>query len=365
MRRLGTIAALAAAAVLVGAPIAHACGFLVSENGAVRLGRTTTFVTWEDGVERYITNFSFEGVTDSFGTIIPLPAEPTDVSRAGDWTLQRLQIEVAREEPLLAFGAVKRVAAVADAEVILETTIDSLDVVVLKGGAGEVLTWVNENGFDLPEGPATDHMLQFYAARSPYFLAARFDAKRAAQDDFVSGDGIPVQITMPTLRPWVPLHILHGARPDTSIINADVFLLTPDRPDLLHGEGLEVNRSEWADDLLLDDLRSDENMAWIPHDGWFTHLILETDATNLTYDLSVGVGGESPSFVDAGFTHVEPNAETLAAFGLQQIHWTHGLFGLLAAAVIGGAVVASLMGRSKMEAASARSAGAPRNGEQL
>lgn len=347
MRRLGIIAALVAATVLVGAPIAYACGFLVSENGAVRLGRTTTFVTWEDGVERYITNFSFEGIADSFGTIIPLPAEPTDVSRAGDWTLQRLQIEVAREQPLLAFGAVKRLAEGADAEVILSTTIDSLDVVVLKGGAAEVLTWVNANGFDLPEGPATDHMLQFYANRSPYFLAARFDAERAEQDDFVAGDGIPVQITMPTPRPWVPLHILHGAQPDTSIINADVFLLTPDRPNLLHGEGLDVNVSEPADDRLLDDLRSDENMEWIPTDAWFTHLILETDASNLTYDLSVGVGDTAPSFVDAGFTHIEPNSETLRAFGLQQIHWTHGFFGLLAAATIGGVVVASLIGRSK------------------
>jgi hypothetical protein len=345
MRRLGVIAALVAVTVLVGAPIAHACGFLVSENGAVRLGRTTTFVTWEDGIERYITNFSFEGVADSFGSIIPLPAEPSDVSRAGDWTLQRLQIEVARENPLLVFGASKLAFEARDAEVILQTTIDSLDVVVLKGGAAQVLTWVNENGFDLPEGPATDHMLQFYASRSPYFLAARFDAERAEQDDFVAGDGIPVQITMPTPRPWIPLHILHGAQPDTSIINADIFLLTPDRPNLLHGEGLEVNVSQPADDLLLSDLRSDENMEWIPDQGWFTHLILETDATNLTYDLSVGVGGTPPSFVDAGFTRIEPTDVTLRAFGLQQIHWTHGLLGLLLAAVVGGVVVGWVMGR--------------------
>ena len=91
-----------------------------------------------------------------------------------------------------------------------------------------------------------------------------------------------------------------------SIINADIFLLTPDRPNLLHGEGLEVNVSQPADDLLLSDLRSDENMEWIPDQGWFTHLILETDASNLTYDLSVGVGDTPPSFVDAGFTRIEP-----------------------------------------------------------
>ncbi|MEE8489017.1 MAG: DUF2330 domain-containing protein, partial [Acidimicrobiia bacterium] len=107
MRRIGLLSAIVAIMLLAGAPVAQACGFLVSANGAVRLGRTTTFVTWEDGVERYITNFTFEGDVDSFGSLIPLPSEPTDVKRAGDWTLQRLQIEVNREAPLLAFGVLK------------------------------------------------------------------------------------------------------------------------------------------------------------------------------------------------------------------------------------------------------------------
>lgn len=337
MRRIGLLSAIVAIMLLVGAPVAQACGFLVSANGAVRLGRTTTFVTWEDGVERYITNFTFEGDVDSFGSLIPLPSEPTDVKRAGDWTLQRLQIEVNREAPLLAFGVLKAVAE-DGAQVILRTQIDSLDIVVLKGGADDVLTWVNDNGFELPDGPATAHMLEFYASRSPYFLAARFDADRAQQDGFGSGDGIPVQITLPTPRPWVPLHILHGAQPDSSIVNADIFLLTPERPDLLHGEGLQVNVSEMASDLLLDDLRSDENMEWIPEEGWFTHLILETDAENLTYDLSVGVGDIPPSFVDAGFTRIEPTDDSLQAMGLERIHWTNGAWVVAMAAILGGLI---------------------------
>ena len=337
MRRTVFVMTIGLLVVLIGAPIAQACGFLVSSNGAVRLGRTTTFVTWEEGIERYITNFTFEGDVDSFGSLIPLPAEPTDVKRAGDWTLQRLQIEVNREAPLLTFGAVKEVAA-DGAQVILRAQIDSLAVVVLKGGADDVLTWVNDNGFDLPVGPATQHMLDYYASRSPYFLAARFDSELANQDGFTSGDGIPVQITMPTPRPWVPLHILHGAQPDSSIINADIFLLTPERPDLLHGEGLVLNISEPANALLLDDLRSDENMEWIPEEGWFSHLILETDAENLVYDLSVGVEGAPPSLVDAGFTRVEPTEALLEAFGLEQVHWTNGLAAFVLAAILGGLI---------------------------
>lgn len=317
MKRILTVVVIVLVASLMAAPVALACGFLVSANGAVRLGTTTTFVVWEDGIEHYITNFTFEGPAESFGSLIPLPAEPTDVTRAGDWTLQRLQREVS---PV---GLARLTAATEGAadsvEVLLRTRIDSLDVVVLKGGGVDVLAWVNENGFSLPPGPETDHMLEFYASRSPFFMAARFDADAAAQDDFVAGDGIPVQITMPTRRPWVPLHILHGATPDSEIIVADVFLLTPERPDLLYGEGLTIERSEWASDLLLDDLRSDEGMEWIPTQGWFTYLKLETEAANVVYDLSVGVGSTPPSFVDAGFMTVEPTPQHLEAVGLQWI----------------------------------------------
>ncbi|NNE75279.1 MAG: DUF2330 domain-containing protein [Acidimicrobiales bacterium] len=306
MRRLLGFFGVLVTAMVALAPAAAACGFLVSANGSVKLLKTTTFVAWEDGIERYITNFAFEGDAEAFGTLIPLPAEPTDVQRAGDWTLQRLVREVSPPvDRELAAPALDFLAAEGGrVEVILETKIDSLEVIVLKGGGQDVLAWVNDNGFNLPEGPETDHMLAYYGDRSPYFLAARFDADAAAADDFQSGDGIPVQITIPIDRPWVPLHILHGATPDQQVIEADVFLLTPDEPRLLYGAGLNTVRSEPANDLLLDDLRSDQNMEWIPDSGWFTYLELDTKAGNLTYDLAISVDGSQPSAVDAGLTMV-------------------------------------------------------------
>lgn len=315
MRRRLTAISGVLLALFLAAPVAQACGFLVAENGAVRLGKTTTFVAWEDGIEHYITNFTFEGDVESFGSIIPLPAEPTDVKKAGSWTLQRLGREVNPPE-LRFFGRAVASEAASDVEVILETRIDSLDVVVLKGGGAAVLDWVNENGFDLPPGPATTHLLEYYASRSPYFLAARFDFDAAAEDGFVSGDGIPVQIEIPTDRPWVPLHILHGASPDSAIINADVFVLTPERPRFLHGQGLTLEHSDAATQELLDDLRSDENMEWVPSDGWLSYLVLATEAENLVYDLAIGVDGQTPSLVDAGFARFDPTDEQLRSLGL-------------------------------------------------
>ncbi|MBT8208806.1 MAG: hypothetical protein KJO18_11060, partial [Acidimicrobiia bacterium] len=61
MRRFLTITSATLAALLLSTTGAAACGFLVSANGSVQLGKTTTFVAWEDGIERYITSFSFEG----------------------------------------------------------------------------------------------------------------------------------------------------------------------------------------------------------------------------------------------------------------------------------------------------------------
>ncbi len=192
MKRRITTVLLGVIAALLIAPAAYACGFLVSPNGSIRLGKTTTFVAWEDGIERYITNFTFEGPAEPFGSLIPLPAAPTDVTRAGDWTLQRLKREVSPPLEALTRTDATPAPTVGDVNVLLRTRIDSLDIVVLEGGGADVLAWVNDNGFNLPEGPQTDHMLDYYGSRSPYFLAARFDPDAAADDEFVAGDGVPI-----------------------------------------------------------------------------------------------------------------------------------------------------------------------------
>ena len=84
----------ALAVVLVAAPAA-ACGGLVGANGTIKLTRTTTLAAYHDGVERYVTSFEFDGQGKEVGSIVPLPGVPSTVERGGDWTLQRLEREVA------------------------------------------------------------------------------------------------------------------------------------------------------------------------------------------------------------------------------------------------------------------------------
>jgi hypothetical protein len=285
-------------AAVVVAPAARACGGLVGENGSIQLVRTTTLAAYHGGVERYVTSFEFSGEGGEVGSIVPLPDVPTAVERGGDWTLQRLTREVAPVERLALADAPS--AAAGSAEVVLEAKIDALDITVLRGGGDEVGRWALENGFFLtPDAP---EVLDFYAKRSPIFMAARFDAARARDLGQTSGDGTPIMLTIPTDEPWVPVRILGLGLDRSQIVEADVFLLTDQRPELLAGgPGLSIGRSEEASELLLDDLRSDVGMEWVPDELWFTYLRLSAEAGELTYDLAVASRpGSRPALADAG-----------------------------------------------------------------
>ena len=272
LRRSAVVAAAVGLVLAIGAAPALACGGLIGENGTIELVRTTTLAAYTDGVERYVTAFEFTGEGEEVGSIIPLPDIPTKVERGGDWTLQRLALEVAPPQPeALRLSADD--SASGEAEVILEVEIDALDITVLRGGGDAVGQWAAEHGFLLtPDAP---EILDFYAERSPVFMAARFNAERAADLGQQAGDSTPIMATIPTDDPWVPVRILGlGAAADDRI-EADVFVLTDDKPSLLAGgTGLTLMRSERAGDLLLDDLRSDVGMEWLPDDMWFSYLQL-------------------------------------------------------------------------------------------
>ena len=293
---LVTGAGLALAAAVLSAGPAGACGGLVAPNGTVRLLRTSTLAAYANGVEHYVTSFQFAGGGAEVGSIVPLPGIPTRVERGGDWTLQRLAQETQPPVADEAFRAVAQATAGAPARVILETRIDALDLTVLEGGGKAVGDWAREHGFALtPDAP---EVLDFYAERSPIFLAARFDATAAREKGQGIGDGTPIHLTIPTDRPWVPIRILALGRARAEPVEADVYLLTERRPKLLAGPGLIQERSEKASRSLLDDLRSDKGMEWMPEEMWLTHLLVDGPASDLDHDLAIHPTGGEPSRFD-------------------------------------------------------------------
>jgi hypothetical protein len=304
-------------ALLLAAP-AWACGGLIAPNGAIGLVKTSTLAGYHNGIEHYVTQFEFAGAKGEFGSIVPLPDEPTKVRKAGAWTLERLALEV---QPPIAFAesAVLSAAATRDGVEILQTKeVGALDITILKGGGDAVGRWAGENGFDL--SPDTPEVLDFYAERSPVFMAAKFDATEAARRGLEAGQGISIHLSIPTDDPWVPLRILALGQSGTAAVKADVFLLTPREPELLPGpagsgaalerDGLNLVRSEPASEFLLTDLAGDRGMHWLPTDGmWLTYLKLNEEARDLTYDLAMDVtGAGNPSPVDAGLPFTLPTS---------------------------------------------------------
>jgi hypothetical protein len=342
MKRLALTVAVMTS-VLIATP-ALACGGLVNPNGTVALLKTTTFVGYVQGVEHYVTSFAYAGGGAEFGSIIPLPGVPTKVQRAGDWTLQRLVREVAPPVAEAAFLSDSDAGTADKARVLLETRIDALDITILEGGGDAVGRWAKDNGFALtPDAP---EVLDFYADRSPIFMAARFDPEAAANREQQVGDGTPIHLTIPTPNPWVPLRILGLGLGDKARIEADVFLMTEGVPEMLPepvsaGQGVVLERSERASDLLLSDLRSGKGMDWLPADDmWFSYLKIDTTAGSLKHDLAIDATGiGTPSPVAAGLEVVRGSVELPSPLDWRYL-WIGGAGAML--------LVAYLLGRRSL-----------------
>jgi hypothetical protein len=336
-RTLGVLSATLVALLLTAGP-ALACGGLIGPNGAVNLLRTTTFAGYHDGVEHYVTAFQFAGGGGAFGSITPLPDVPSSVEKGGDWTLQRLIRETQPIETDALFSARSAVPA-ASAEELMKVRIDALDVTVLRGGAAAIGTWAKDHGFRLP--PDAPEVLDFYARRSPIFLAAAFDADAAAARGQAVGDGTSVHITIPTDDPWVPLRILALGKGGDESVEADVYLLTDAQPSLLPTpvgvNGIDLAHSDRATVELLSDLRSDRGMGWVPDAAWLTQVRVDATAANLSYDLAIDPTGTGmPSRVDAGWELPSPADVARGVNG-----WSLGL--AIGVVALGIAALAGLM----------------------
>ena len=288
-----------AAAVLLQAGQALACGGLVAPDGDVHLAKATTFVAWSGGVEHYVTSFAFTGAVADVGWIVPLPAIPTSIKEAGAWTLQRLEREFAPPVPEAQQLDYAAAGVGAPAIVIEQVQVEALDVTVLKGSGQAVIDWCAHNGF-LVSAEIKNHLLR-YAASTPIFMAAKYNTSLALQRHQQAGDGVPLLITMRTQHLWVPLEILAN---EGSPVNADLFLLTDSPLHTANGiaitsrltngatldsaPGFTVAGAEPMNASLHNDLSIDRNMSWVPAGGYVTYLTLNAAGATVTYDLGVG-----------------------------------------------------------------------------
>ena len=319
---LGLTLCLGMFQVMQAAP-ALACGGLVAPDGDVRLGRAATLIAWHDGIEHYLTSFSYEGDVKNLGWIVPLPAVPLKIEPGGRWTLQRLARETQPQQLLFGEADQAAGAATSAAEVLQQVTIEALNITVLRGSGQAVLDWCAQNGFAV-DGDTRAHLL-LYAQGSPIFMAAKYDTSAAQARHQQVGDGAPVLITMRTPHPWVPLEVLAL---DGQIVHADLYFLTDDPLntsglaaaagqsavgfDVGGAQGLKVAFQERMNAGLYHDLSTDRNMNWVRADSWLTYVALDAPAAAVTYDLSVTPDGVM------SLTHFgdSPNAKAQSASAL-------------------------------------------------
>ncbi len=295
--------AAAGAAVALGLLAAQtlpalACGGLIAPDGDVRLDRAATLIAWHDGIEHYMTSFAYEGDSSSLGWIVPLPAVPLSVEEGGAWTLQRLSREVHPPDPRAGIET----AAPASADVLQQVQIEALNVTILRGSGESVLQWASQNGFFINDETRA-HLLD-YARGSPIFMAAKYDTSIAKARHQLSGDGVPILITMKTAHPWVSLEVLALGNSD---VHADLYFLT-DEPlntsdaNAIIGQsavgsqvpgapGMQVAFQEQMNATLYHDLSTDRNMSWVRPDGWLTYLSLDASDNTVTYDMGISPRG--------------------------------------------------------------------------
>ena len=88
---------------------------------------------------------------------------------------------------------------------------------------------------------------------------------------------------------------------------------------------MRLDNSQAASQSLLDDLRSDRGMEWIPRDGWLTKIAIDAAAPQLSFDLAIDASGQGvPSWVQAGFDAPQPIV-------IESATWTRMVFAAIVA----------------------------------
>ena len=162
---------------------AAACGGLVGENGTIQLQRTTTLAAYHDGVEHYVTSFEFTGRARRSVRSSRCRACRRAVERGGDWTLQRLEREVAPLDERLQ-AARRRLPPDGDADgAVCRRQIDALEITILQGGGTEVGRWAIDHGFLLDPRRAGGSRLLLAAQSDLHGGALRCRRAKAARSE--------------------------------------------------------------------------------------------------------------------------------------------------------------------------------------
>ena len=180
---------------LTATAIADPCGmvppvYVGDDIPIARVGEQKTYVFFKDGVETVVIRPGFEGKVEEFGMLIPFPAIP-DLRKVSDNIFSHIAAAVDPPEVVIdvrvkilrlfqrASGrtttrglAVGNKLAKDDVRVVKEEAVGMYEVAVLEAGSAAALKkWVDEHGFQYPEG--MDNACNDYVKQGWCFVAVK------------------------------------------------------------------------------------------------------------------------------------------------------------------------------------------------
>ena len=231
-------AAVVASATLFGAPLtAHACGgFFCNRQAIDQSGENILFAYNDDGTVTTVVQILYQGPSEQFAWILPIPAEPT-VSVGTDEIFRQLAASTTprftmrsditgtcRAEPgcwdyfddaerdgPFAGGAADAAVPAPDVDVRFRGNVGPFDVAVLAAGDADSLrTWLTDNGYEIPEAASAE--LGYYVDLGNFFVALRLQKDRSA------GEIQPIVLTSDNDEPCIPIRLTRIATvPDMPI----------------------------------------------------------------------------------------------------------------------------------------------------
>jgi len=268
---LGATISMTALAIVASAPPAHACGgFFCNRQAIDQSGENILFVYNDDGTVTTAVQIFYQGPSEEFAWILPVPAEPTvDVGTDAVFNALAAQTQpffttrgetvgTCREEPSCGglwsdFDSAERSGPpAADAgaspapgedgvDVRLRANVGPYDVAVLASGSADALReWLVDNGYEIPEESLAE--IDHYVALEHFFVALKL------QKDRDSGEIQPIVLTSANDEPCIPLRLTRiAATPnmpvrayflgDTRVRPMNYMLVEPDfdEPGLWQG----------------------------------------------------------------------------------------------------------------------------------
>jgi hypothetical protein len=154
-----------------------------------RVGEQKTYVFFKDGVETVVIRPGFEGKVDEFGMLIPFPAIP-DLRKVSDNIFPQIAAAIDPPEVVIdmrqrifsrfksanisrsfSFAMGKKLAE-KEVRVVKQEAVGMYEVAVLEAGSAAALKkWVDEHGFQYPEG--MDDACNDYVKQGWCFVAVK------------------------------------------------------------------------------------------------------------------------------------------------------------------------------------------------